>query len=292
MNRLKHNTMGVLFVGPGCFIFFIFMILPIFLSFQYSFYQWNGVSNKAFAGVSHFKELLSDEILFTSIKNSFVLTFWAILIQVPLGMLLALALSSQIRFKRIFQTVFFLPVILSTAVLGILWGQIYDPNIGLLNQFLTLIGLEQYVQVWLGDPNLAFGAVIAVVGWQYIGFYMVIYYAALQNIPVELIEAATIDGANRWYVFSRIKLPLIWHVISFTMVYALVNSLKYFDLIYIMTDGGPNHSSEVMASYMMKQAFRFFDFGYASAIAVVLFVIGTTLAVLCNRIMKKDHIQY
>ncbi len=292
MNRIKQGALGGLFVAPAFSIFLVFMIVPIVLSFQYSFYQWNGVESKVFIGFSQFKQLATDDILITAIKNSLVLTFWAVLIQIPLGMVLALTLSGKLRCKALFQTVFFLPVILSTAVLGILWTQIYDPNIGLINQFLTLIGLGQYTQVWLGDPDLAFGAVIAVVGWQYIGFYMVIYYSALQNIPQELIEAATIDGAQGWYILSKIKIPLIWHVISFTMVFALVNSLKYFDLIYIMTDGGPNHASEVMASYMMKQAFRFFDFGYASTIAVVLFVLGTSLAFLCNTIMKKESIQY
>lgn len=290
--NIKKSVANFVFVSPAYAIYFVFMIVPIVLSFSYSFYEWNGVSAKIFSGIENYKLLYGDEILMKSIKNSLLLTFWAVVIQLPLGLFFAVLLTSSIRLKKFFQTVYFMPVVLSTAVLGILWTQIYDPNVGLLNQLLIAVGLENWTHVWLGEVKYALGSIIAVVGWQYIGFYMVIYYAALQNIPGELLEAAKIDGANDWYTLIKIRIPLIWHVITFTLIYAVVGSLKYFDLIFIMTGGAPNNSSEVIASYMVKQAFQFFDFGYASTISVVLFVLGAVLAFVLNRVVKRDVIKY
>lgn len=292
MLRSKNITASALFVSPAFLIYLVFMIVPIILSFRYSFYEWNGIGDKVFSGLDNYLDLFKDKILAISIKNSLLLTFWAVTIQLPLGLFFAVILTNSIRFKKFFQTVFFMPVVLSTAVLGILWTQIYDPNIGLLNQFLHLIGLGRWTHVWLGEVRYALGSIIAVVGWQYIGFYMVIYYAALQNIPEELLEAAKMDGANQWYVLTKILIPLIWHVISFTIIFAVVGSLKYFDLIYIMTGGAPNHTSEVIASYMVKQAFQYFDFGYASTISVVLFLLGVSFALGLNRVIKREVVKY
>ncbi|MEK3885020.1 sugar ABC transporter permease [Paenibacillus sp. PL2-23] len=283
----------IVFMSPAMLIYLIFMIIPIIYSFYYSIFQWDGVSDKEFIGFDNYFNLTKDAVIYKTLMNSGLLTFWALVIQLPVGLLLAVLLSRQIkRGIRFFKTVFFLPVVLSTSVVGVLWGLIYDPNVGLLNQVLSAVGLDEWTRVWLGETESALNSIIAVVSWQYIGFYMVVYYAALQNVPDDVLEAAKIDGASEYRLLFQIKIPLIWHVINFTIIYCIVNSLKYFDLIYIMTNGGPNGSSEVIASYMFKQAFRFYDFGYASTISIFLFLLGVLLAIVLNKLFRREAVEY
>ncbi|QJC50985.1 sugar ABC transporter permease [Paenibacillus albicereus] len=283
---------GTVFIGPAGLVYLLMVLVPIFMSFYYSLFQWNGIAPKVFAGADNLRRLLEDEMIRKTLWNSVKLTFWAVAIQLPVGMLLAVLLSGRIRGGNFFKTVYFFPVMLSTAVLGILWGQIYDPNIGLLNQALTHLGLDSWAQTWLGDERTSLGSVIAVVAWQYVGFYVVVYFSALQNVPEDLTESATIEGAGPLQLLLRIKLPLIWPVITFTILNAVVNSLRYFDLIYIMTAGGPNGSSEVIASYMYKQAFQFLDYGYGSAVSVFLFAFSLLIALLLGRLMRRETVQY
>ncbi|MFI2857713.1 carbohydrate ABC transporter permease [Paenibacillus sp. JSM ZJ436] len=283
----------IVFMSPAMLIYLIFMIIPIIYSFYYSIFQWDGVSDKEFIGFDNYFNLTKDAVIYKTLMNSGLLTFWALVIQLPVGLLLAVLLSRQIkRGIRFFKTVFFLPVVLSTSVVGVLWGLIYDPNVGLLNQVLSAVGLDDWTRVWLGETESALNSIIAVVSWQYIGFYMVVYYAALQNVPDDVLEAAKMDGASEYRLLFQIKIPLIWHVINFTIIYCIVNSLKYFDLIYIMTNGGPNGSSEVIASYMFKQAFRFYDFGYASTISIFLFLLGVLLAIVLNKLFRREAVEY
>lgn len=148
---------------------------------------------------------------------------------------------------------------------------------------LKNLGLEQWTHVWLGDEKTALLSVIVVVAWQYIGYYVVIYFAALQTIPEEVLEAARVEGASELQILFKVRLPLIWPIITFTVLNCVINSLKYFDLIYIMTNGGPNHSSEVIASYMMKNTFTLMDFGYGSTISTFLLIFGLSLAFVINK---------
>ncbi|MFD2672669.1 carbohydrate ABC transporter permease [Marinicrinis sediminis] len=280
------------FMGPAIIIFSLFVVIPIIMSIFYSFFEWDAISPRIYTGLDNYVQLIQDPIVWKALKNSILLTVFALIIQLPVGLFLAVLLSYGLKGSNLFKTVYFIPVMLSTAVLGILWGQIYDPNFGLLNHFLMQIGLEKWTQVWLGDPNYALGSVITVVAWQYIGFYVVVYFSALQNVPDEVLESARIEGASEWKILLQIRIPLIWHVITFTVLNCVVNSLKYFDLIWIMTQGGPNNESEVIASYMMKNAFTLFDYGYGSTISTFLFVFGLTVALLLSRLLKREAITY
>jgi raffinose/stachyose/melibiose transport system permease protein len=289
---LTRWTSRFVFLSPAMLIYGFMVLLPIVMSIYYSFFDWNGVAPKVFSGLHNFQTLLKDTVMFTALFNSLKLTFWAVIIQLPAGLFLAMLLSTKIKGGNFFKTVYFLPVMLSTVVLGILWGQIYDPNIGLLNQFLMKIGLESWVQTWLGDEKYALASIIAVVAWQYIGFYVVVYFAALQNIPEEIIESAKIEGASEWLMLIKIRLPLIWPVVMFTVLNAVVNSLRYFDLVYIMTKGGPNNSSEVIATYMVKQMLQFLDYGYGSAISAFLFFFSLAIALLLGKLLNREPIEY
>ncbi|OKP97670.1 carbohydrate ABC transporter permease [Paenibacillus sp. P46E] len=285
-------TSRILFMSPAVIVYGMMVLIPIVLSFYYSFFDWNGVSPRVFSGLHNWIRLLSDEPVRLALIHSFQLTFWALVIQLPIALLLALLLQTKIRGSNFFKTIYFFPVMMSSAVLGIMWGQIYDPNIGIINTFLAKVGLDSWAHVWLGEEKYALAAIIAVVAWQYIGFYVVIFFGALQGIPDDLVESATIEGASPWQLLVFIRMPLIRHVISFTILNCVINSLRYFDLVYIMTQGGPNNSSEVMASYIFKQAFQFLDFGYGSAVSALLFIISLLLAIVLGRLMRSEQYQF
>ncbi|MBN2983768.1 MULTISPECIES: carbohydrate ABC transporter permease [Cohnella] len=283
---------GLFFTGPALAVFLGIIVIPILMSVYYSFFHWDGVSPMAFAGGDNYLRLAQDPVVWQALKNSLYLTLGALLIQLPVGLLLAVLLSVGLKGSNFLKTVYFTPVMLSTAVLGILWGQIYDPNFGLLNSLLVNLGLESWAHSWLGDEKTALLSVIAVVAWQFIGFYIVVYFAALQNISDEVLEAARVEGASEWRIFFRIRIPLIWPAITFTVLNCVINSLKYFDLIYIMTNGGPNHASEVLASYMMNNAFRLMDYGYGSTISTFLLAFGLFLALIITKALGKGNAKF
>ncbi|WP_138755954.1 carbohydrate ABC transporter permease [Paenibacillus sinopodophylli] len=294
MNETGVRRLGsrLFFMGPALLIFLAVIIVPISMSIYYSFFQWNGVSAKVFNGFGNFNQLFQDPILWTSLKNSVYLTLGALFIQLPVGLFLAIVLGYKLRGSNFLKTIYFTPVMLSTAVLGILWGQIYDPNFGLLNNLLIQLGLDQWAHAWLGDEATALGSVIAVVAWQFIGFYIIVYFGALQGISDEVLEAARVEGAGEWKIIFSIQIPLIWPTITFTVLNCVINSLKYFDLIYIMTGGGPNNSSEVLASYMMKNAFRMMDFGYGSTISTFLLLFGLCLALIISKVLGRTGARF
>lgn len=280
------------FIGPALLIYSIFLLLPILQSVGYSFTDWNGIGKMNFTGLQNYKDIFSDSDLHASIIHSFQLTFWALLIQLPLGIILALLLiNNKRKGTKLFKVVFFMPVVLSSAVLAVLWGLIYEPNIGLLNNLLKTLHLSDLTHVWLGETATALPSIIAVVGWQFVGFYMIIYLGAFQNLSPQIIEAAEIDGASSFQQLILIRLPLIKHVISFTIMNCIVGSLKYFDLIYIMTGGGPGISTEVISSQMVKQAFVYGDFGYASTISVLLLVLGIIFAVMRTTLFNTEPLE-
>jgi raffinose/stachyose/melibiose transport system permease protein len=179
-------------------------------------------------------------------------------------------------------------MLLSSVAIGQLWAKIYDPTNGILNKFLSALGMHN-TPAWLGDSKMALFALMIPIVWQYAGFYILIYYAALMDVSEEIIEAARIDGASQWRIALSVKFPLIMNVVKVTIVLALVGSLKYFDLIYIMTGGGPNGATEVMASYMYKTAFQDFNFGYASAIAFFFLIICLIVTYITRRITRADE---
>lgn len=294
MNETGAGRLGsrLFFMGPALLIFLAVIIVPISMSIYYSFFQWDGVSAKVFNGGDNFIRLLQDPVLWTSLKNSVLLTLGALLIQLPVGLFFAIVLGYKLRGSNFLKTIYFTPVMLSTAVLGILWGQIYDPNFGLLNNLLMQLGLDSWAHAWLGEEATALGSVIAVVAWQFIGFYIIVYIGALQGISEEVLESARVEGAGEWRIIFSIQIPLIWPTITFTVLNCVINSLKYFDLIYIMTGGGPNNSSEVLASYMMKNAFRMMDFGYGSTISTFLLLFGLCLAFIISKLLSRTGARF
>ena len=245
----------------------------------------------SFNGLDNYKLLLTDESFWDSVGHSFLL---AVLSTASLAgyMIVALVLSGRIKGANLLRKIYLIPMLLSSVAIAQLWLKIYHPTSGILNDFLSSVGVRETPE-WLANPSIVLYALFVPILWQYAGFYILIYYAALKNIPASLIEAARIDGATGLQIALRIKLPLIAEVVKVTVVLAVVGSLKYFDLIYVMTDGGPNGASEVMASYMYQKAFRGFDFGYASAISFFLLLICLVMTWGIRKLTAaNDTIQY
>lgn len=264
-----------LFLLPALAIYGVFVLYPIVQSLRYSLYEWSGISpGFEFVGLENYRTLLRDPVFWKALRNNVILVIASIAIQLPLGLGLAMVLEERLRGWRIFRTVWFLPLLMSTVAIGLLWNYIYDPTFGLLNTLLNAVGLDSWQRGWLGEQETALGSVIAVICWQYIPFYMVLFIAGLTTIPGDLVEAARLDGASGWRLFRTITLPLLRPVIRTAAILSLIGSLKYFDLIYVMTGGGPGDATQLMATYMYKNAFTQFDMGYGSAIAVALFLIA------------------
>lgn len=277
----EYTWTAILFLLPTIIALLIFIIWPIYDSFRLSLFKWNGVdATPAFLGMDNWTRLVQDGIFWRAVRNNFVIVVLSILIQLPIGMGLAVLLDTGGRKFRIFKILYFLPLLISTVAIGILFKYIYDPYFGILNAFLNGVGLESLAREWLSDPNVALFAVVAVICWQFIPFYMILFLAALGGIPAELREAAYIDGATENRYFWRIAMPLMRGTIVTAITLSLIGSLKYFDLIWVMTEGGPVNATELMATYMYKKAFSSFEMGYGAAIASALFIIVMIVSLL------------
>lgn len=290
MKKAKLHV-RLIYMLPALVLFIGMVVAPVGMSLYNSFFDWNGINDKIFIGLSNFKEIIHDEVVKNALINTLKMTFVSTCLQLPIGMLIALFVSSKkVKGKKFFQSIYFLPVILSASIVGILWTQIYDPNQGLFNVFLGKIGMENLQHAWLGEPGTALGAVMIVMLWFYVGNYVLIYYSSLQSIPSDIIEYAELDGVLPIVRFFKIQLPLIWPTIQLTTMLVIVNSLRYFDLVYIMTKGGPNHSTDVLATVIVQEAFDSMRMGYGSAISMFLFLLGTVFILIVNKLMKKESI--
>lgn len=266
------------------------LIAPIALSTYYSFFDWNGFGAKEFIGLSNYKELFQSNAIgfMKAVKNSLLLALFSVFIQLPLSLGLALALGKGIKGERAFLSIYFMPVLISTVVIGQLWLKIYNPSYGVLNVFLRSIGLESLAKTWLGTKETALGAAFVPILWQYVGYHMLLMYAGVKSVPPELREAAMLDGATDRQVNRYIVLPYIKPVIKVSVIFAITGSLKSFDLIYVLTNGGPLHATEVPSTLMINMLFLRNRYGMGSAIAVLLIIMCFGFALIVNRVFKED----
>ncbi len=291
MNRLKASKLDLLiYVGPALLLLLGIVYIPIVQTGYFGLMEWNGIGQKTFVGLENYLTLLQDSKFWSSAYHSLILAA-ASIISLIFYLTISFILASRIKGANLLRKIYLIPMLLASVAIAQLWMKIYNPSNGMLNMFLMKLGFEN-PPAWLGDANLALYAIIVPTIWQYAGFYILIYYAALKNVPESLVEAARIDGASSFQIALKIKLPLIMNVVKVTIILAAVGSLKYFDLIYIMTGGGPSGSSEVMASYMYNTAFNKFDFGYGSAIGFFLLVICLVATFIIQRLTIADKDLY
>ncbi|WP_182102299.1 carbohydrate ABC transporter permease [Niallia taxi] len=292
MKTVMSNKLAIcLYVLPALILVLVLIYIPIVLTGYYGLMDWDGIGAMKFIGLDNYVQLIKDKMFWNSTYHSVLLALFSA-ISLIFYLVISIILASRIKGANLLRKIYLIPMLLSSVTIAQLWLKIFDPTNGMLNKLLELFGMEN-TPTWLADPNLVLIAIFVPIIWQYAGFYIIIYYAALKNVPEEVIEAARIDGATPLQIAYRIKLPLISGVIKVTIVLAIVGSLKYFDLIYVMTGGGPNGSSEVIASYMYKEAFKTYNFGYGSAIGFALLIICLIMTWVIQKLTaSKEDVQY
>lgn len=281
-NRMTAYT----FLLPNMIGFLAFILVPVIASFFMSFTSWNGFGNIEFVGLDNYIKLLNDANFKISLMNSILFMVISVPVTLFLAVLIAVVLNRGIRFVKVFRTAVFLPYVTATIAVAAVWQLIFNPTMGPINSMLMKLGIEQ-PPGWLSSPSWALISVSIVYIWHSVGYYMVLFLAGLQNIPDYLYEAAELDGAGPISKFIRITLPMLSPVIFFTTIIGVINSFKVFDLIFVLTGGGPGRSTHVLVYDIYNTAFKQFEYGYASAMAYMLFLLIFVISVIQFKGQKK-----
>ncbi len=289
MDSVLSNKKAIcLFVIPTLLVFFVIVFLPIFMSAYYSTLDWDGIGKGTFIGIDNYIKLFQDGVFLKSIINSFLFAFASIFIQLSISLVLALILASGIKGEKLYRTINFIPVIISTIVIGQLWTKIYNADYGLLNAMLKNIGLESLVNDWLGNENTALVCSFIPTLWQYVGYHMLIMYAGAKSISEEIYEAAEIDGSSKLNTAIKITLPLLKPILKVCVTFSLIGSLKVFDLIYVLTNGGPLHATEMPSTLMYSSVFNSYQYGYGSAMAVFIIIECLVFTIILDKVFKTE----
>ncbi len=288
MKKFKKGFAITVFLLPGLFLFISILIAPIAVSLYRSLFDWNGFTEGTFIGFNNYIELFTNgSIKFvTSLKNSLLLAFFSVFVQLPLALLLALLLGRKFKGDRVFLSIYFMPVLISTVVIGQLWLKIYNPDYGLINRFLDMVHLENLKHVWVGEESTALGSIIVPTIWQYVGYHMLLMYAGVKGVSTDLREAAMLDGASPWQVDRYVVIPIIKPIIRVSVIFAVTGSLKAYDLVRILTEGGPFQSTEVPSTLLENMLFLRNRYGMGSTISVMLILLCFAFALLITAIFR------
>jgi raffinose/stachyose/melibiose transport system permease protein len=289
----RAGSPALWFAAPAIAIYGLIVIYPSLAGAVYAFTDWTGIGAAHWIGLQNFKSLFTDDQSFGALVNTLKLTVVVVIVQNSIGLLLALGVHTSIKSRNLLRTVFFAPAVLSPVVLAFLWKYMFNPapDAG-LNALLGFLGLDFLQQNWLGDPNVALWAIAITVIWQFTGYSMVIFLAALQGIPEELEEAAALDGAGRFQRFRHVIFPLLAPAVTINLTLSTIGGLKIFDQVFAITNGGPGYSTETLSTLIYKQAFVFGAFGYSTAVALVLTVLVAGLALLQLRYLQSREVTY
>lgn len=283
----SHRLWAALFLTPPLALYIVIVVAPLLVSFYYSLTDWNGFNPAyQFVGLDNFLKIGRDPLFANAIRNTLIWMVAAILLPSAGGLAIALALNGRGVAGNVYKSLFYLPICLSLVVIGQVWIWMYHPDWGLLNTALAAAGLDSWTRAWLADPDTALAAVIVAWAWQQTGLAMVIFLAGLTAVPKELTEAAEIDGATYWQSLRGVVIPLLLPATVVVMALAIINSLKSFDIVFVMTNGGPFHSSDTLAMFMYTESFKKYYMGYGSAISVVLFALSLVIIVFYFRQVK------
>ncbi|GAA1365556.1 MULTISPECIES: carbohydrate ABC transporter permease [Catellatospora] len=301
---MRHGKYPLLlaFLLPPLALYGYFVVSPYAQSFLIAMTDWQGLSPAyEFVGFDNFKRMMGDEYVWNALLNNLWLLVLLPLLTIALGLFLATMLNvggrggrstvTGVRGSGLYKVIYFAPQMLSVSIVGVLWAEVYNPRSGLLNSALRALGLDGLAKVWLGDPAYAFWAVLAVMVWANVGFYVVLFGAAMQSVPRDIYEAAALDGASRLTTLVRITVPLLWDTIQVAWVYLAILALDGFALIHVMTRGGPNFSTDVVGLRLYTEAFGDYKWGYASAIGVVMFFVTLSVTVLSLRLTRRERIE-
>lgn len=294
MDKILGNKKAYcVFILPALIIYISLVIIPIFMTGYYSMLDWNGMGKATIVGFQNFVGLFTNDSGFIrSVLNSFLLAVLSVAFQLPIALILALILARGVKGEKFYRVAYFIPVVISSVVIGQLWAKIYNPDYGMLNEFLKSIGLSFLATDWLGRTETSLTSALIPTVWQFIGYHMLLMYTAIKSVPDDILEAAKIDGASEIQTALKITIPLIAPMIKVSLTFAIIGSLKFFDLIYILTKGGPIHSSEVPGYLMYNTIFNLNQYGQGSAIAVFIVIECIIFYWLIEKFFKTESIVY
>jgi raffinose/stachyose/melibiose transport system permease protein len=274
---------------PALLLYAVFVLFPIVQAARYSLYDWNGLeAMDKFVGLANFQRALADPVFLGAISHNALIVVLSLVVQVPFALGIALMLNRRFRGRSILRLVFFAPYVIAEVITAIVWSLVLQPN-GLAEHAMTTVGLGELYQPWLADTDTVLIALFFIITWKYFGFHMILLLAGLQGIPREIEEAAAIDGASRRQALRYVTLPLLGPTIRVSVFLSIIGSLQLFDLVWVTTRGGPVNASNTLAVYMFDRGFVRFQFGYGSAVAVILFVICFVLALAYQRwVLRRD----
>lgn len=288
-SRLRERVEIGLFISPALALYVLFVLLPIGLAAYYGFYHWNGLGPVSdFIGLDNYARAFQDDVFHMAVVHNFTLVGLSLVVQLPIGLGLALLLNRRLRGRAALRLVFFAPYVLSEVITAVIWLLMLQPD-GLVDAILRGLGLGGLVHLWLADVRIVLYTMFVVITWKYLGFGIILFLAGLQGIPAELHEAAAIDGAGDLQAIRHVTLPLLGPTIRIWAFLSIIGSLQLFDLIWITTLGGPANASNTMATYLIDRGFRRYQFGYGSAVAVILFMISLVFAIAYQRyVLRRD----
>lgn len=284
--KRKRALIGYSFILPNFLGFAIFILIPVIFTILLSVMDWDGFNAMTFAGIDNFRAIFRDRVFRSAFWKTLLYVVFTVVLTLLAALGLACALNKKIRGRDAFRSAIFFPYVASMIAIGAVWKQLFEANYGPINNFLRHIGIDN-PPAWFASTDWAIWGVIIVAIWKYMGYYMLIYLAGLQDIPNQLYEAATLDGASGWQRFTRITLPMLTPSTFFVFIMLTINSFKNFDLIYALTQGGPGTSTTLLANYIYNQTFVYWDYGKSAAASIILFIIVLAVTVVQFRGEKK-----
>ena len=282
--KRKADWLSVLLTGPALIFYALFALFPMVIAIYLSFENWNGISQPVWIGLANWSKLFTDSVTGNAIVLTAIVMILTWLIQTPISLLLGVFMAGKQRYRSVLSVFYFIPLLFSTVAIGLTWTSILDPNFGLIDDLLRASGLGSLAKGWLGDPNLALYVIILLIGWQFIPFHSLLYLGGARQIPRELYEAASIDGAGTMQNFFDITLPQLKYTIITSSTLMLTGALTYFDLIWVTTGGGPGYATRILPLHMYITAFVDQNIGYGSALAVLLAFLGIFISLILLRV--------
>ncbi|WP_233549952.1 carbohydrate ABC transporter permease [Cellulomonas rhizosphaerae] len=278
------------FVAPALLVFLFFVVWPIIKAVQFSVYRWKGYGPLVdFVGLKNYASVLQNDVFTGAFTHNIIIVVLSILIQLPLGLAIALLLNRKMWGQGVLRTIIFVPYVLAEVIAGVVWFQLLQPQYGVIDTILSAVGISGPEEGWLGTPDVALYTVIAVLTWKYLGLAVILFLAGLQGVPEELYEAAQIDGATWWQVQRKITIPLLGPTVRTWAFLSMIGSLQLFDMVWILTQGGPANATTTMATFLVNEGTKRSNYGIASAASVILFVVALVMALLYQFfILRRD----
>jgi ABC-type sugar transport system permease subunit len=292
LNHASQKRLILPFILPALLLFAVFFVYPVLRTIYIALTDWQGVGELGFVGFDQFDRLVADPAYLGALKNTFALTVIGAAMLFPPAVAIAWALNQKLHGEHFFRFIVFAPVVLSAAIVALMWKFLYHPTIGLINPALASVGLGELAKTWLGDPQTALAAVAFTSVWHGLGVWVVLLGAGFEGLPKEVLEAGRIDGLGEWKLFWYLTLPLLRDLFRILIVLWFIQSMQAFAFVFIMTGGGPFGSSEIVGTLMYRIAFERTEFGYAAAMGVVLVAIILSVTYVLNKVLRRDDLQY